>query len=138
MSVSEALVALIEQEINKQVNAKITKYIEYVSRRYDVSLKLLLQDLECIDTLPVLEEKSTDGQCIGMRSGNKRCKLRGQYGGYCRWHQDQKKRKSEPVMSNVCQPVLEHNHCIPPLFSADCPACQKSSSAPQKKLLIDL
>lgn len=136
MGVSDALVTLIEQEINKQVNAKITKYIEYVSRRYDVSLKLLLQDLECIDNLPAVCEPVSETQCIGMRSGNKRCKLRGQYGGYCRWHQDQKKRK-EPMVT-TCQPVVEHNHSIPPLFSANCPACQKTSSIPEKKLLIEL
>lgn len=136
MGVSDALVALLEQEINKQVNAKITKYIEYVSRRYDVSLKLLLRDLECIDNLPTVSEPVSECQCIGMRSGNKRCKLRGQFGGYCRWHQDQKKRK-EPV-STLCQPVVEHNHSIPPLFSAECPACQKTSSTPQKKLLIEM
>lgn len=135
MGVSDALVALIEQEISKQVNVKITKYIEYVSRRYDVSLKLLLQDLACIDNLPTVTEPVTDGQCIGMRSGNKRCKLRGQCGGYCRWHLDQKKKE---LAVFPCQPVVEHNHSIPPLFSATCPACQKTSSIPQKKLLIEM
>ena len=146
MGLSEATVAqlfvLLDQEIKKQVNAKITKYVEYVSKRYDISLRLLLQDLESIDDLVVEKNNGScsEGQCLGMRTGNQRCKLKGRFGGYCRWHQDQKKRKtivvSEKPKEDEEKP-LEHNHTIPPLFSANCPACQRTSSKP-KKLLIDM
>lgn len=146
MGLSETTVAqmfvLLDQEVKKQVNIKITKYVEYVSKRYDISLRLLLQDLESIDDLVVESDASSGspGQCMGMRTGNNRCKLKGRFGGYCRWHQDQKKRPTVVVCEKPSEDEdkpLEHNHTIPPLFSINCPACQRSSSKP-KKLLIDM
>lgn len=151
MPISESTVAqlflLVDEEVKKQVNQKITKYIDYVSKKYDISLNLLLRDLGNIDNLQIPESpsrSSMDGQCMGVRSGNTRCKLKGRFGGYCRWHQDQKKSISRPTsghdLSNiVCKPVVEHTHTLPPLYMKGCPACDGMKKQPStEKLLIDM
>jgi hypothetical protein len=150
MGISETTVArmfaLVDEEITKQLNQKMNKYIEYVSKRYDIPMRLLLQDLGNIDNLIIPESPSGsrgDGLCLGMRTGNQRCKLKGRFGGYCRWHQDQKKDKifsrSNSNLDMICRPAVEHTHTLPPLYMKGCPACDGVKKVPsQQKLLIDM
>ena len=140
MGLSEAAIAqianVVEQEIQKQVNKKIAKFVEYIAKRHDVSLKLLLEDLGNIDNLEIPGPPLRDNQCIGVRSSGVRCKARCWKGGngYCKWHMDQKK-PSLPVRSpSTTRLAVEHTHTLPPLYMAGCPACERSSS----KLLIDM
>ena len=149
MGISETTVArmfaLVDEEITKQLNQKMNKYIEYVSKRYEIPMRLLLQDLGNIDNLVVPESPSasrgSDGLCLGMRTGNHRCKLKGKFGGYCRWHQDQKKTfaRTESSQEMICRPVVEHTHTLPPLYMKGCPACDGVKKVPsQQKLLIEM
>ena len=89
----KAISALLEQEVEKRLNERVTKYIDYVSKTYDVSMKLLLRDWKDIDGLEVkvqTEEKVKSGQCCAINSINqKRCSFKGKFGGYCSKHRDQ-------------------------------------------------
>ena len=136
----KAISALLEQEVEKRMNERVTKYIDYVSKTYDVSMKLLLRDWKDIDGLEVkvqTEEKVKSGQCCGINSVNqKRCSFKGKFGGYCSKHRDQK--PSIPVIkTSNSSGNLQHNHTIPPMFSKECPACQKKNGSKQN-LLIEI
>ena len=128
------IVSLIDQEVKRKVNSKITKYIEKISVRHGIPLKLLLEDL--ISVRPDDENTSNADReiCLGVSKNGKRCKRPGGKNGYCWWHSDQKKIEK----LSVCQPVpqVKHTHTMPPLFLAGCPACE-SKRQPQN-LLIDM
>ena len=140
MGLSDAAIVqisqVVEQEIQKQVTQKINKFVEYIARRHDVSLRLLLEDLGNIDSLEIPGPPLRDNQCIGVRTNGNRCKMRCWKGGngYCKWHLDQKK-PSLPVRSpSSTRLTIEHTHTLPPLFMAGCPACERKGS----KMLIDM
>lgn len=140
MGLSEAAIAqianVVEQEIQKQVNKKIAKFVEYIAKRHDVSLKLLLEDLGNIDNLEIPGPPLRDNQCIGVRTNGSRCKAKCWKGGngYCKWHMDQKKPVLQLRSPSTTRLAIEHTHTLPPLYMAGCPACERSSS----KLLIDM
>lgn len=141
MGISEGTIAQIfqavEQEVKKQVEARLTKYAEYISKRHDISLGLLIEDIRNMHEDPQKFEEPTNGnQCMGVRSGGKRCKRPGGKNGYCAWHIGQKKPVIKTTSTeNFCRPVIQHTHSLPPLFMAGCPACERSE--PQK-LLIEM
>jgi hypothetical protein len=117
------------------VNNKITKYIEKISRRHSIPLRLLLEDLTTPDNEPETPEKGN--QCLGVVKGGKRCKRTGKQGGYCWFHADQKKIKQAAVCPPCPSvPQVKHTHSLPPLFLAGCPACERNNQ-PQN-LLIDM
>jgi len=141
-SVFQKISDLVTDEINKGVNEKLTKYAEFVSRRYDISLNLLLDDMRNIDILEIPKSEHAEGiagQCLGTKTTGKRCKLKGKHNGYCRWHKEQKPQR---VPSRTCLSdavTLQHNHTLPPLFKAGCPACERSNTnTHHQKLLIDI
>lgn len=140
----EALTQLFEEEVDKKVNEKITKYVEYISKNYDISMRLLLRDLQNIDeltsnTIPSTGV-STPGQCLGInKSTGKRCKYKTKHPhGYCNKHAEQVPKKPISVINNTkAVEIIEHNHTIPPMFSKDCPACNKKNGS-RENLLIDI
>lgn len=140
----EQIEEIISGLVSKAVNEKLTKYIEYVSREYDISQRLLLQDLENIDNLSLNSPRDVpeikDGQCKGFTQHNKRCSRKSKKGGYCMLHLHQKKevRPAFPSNSNIAS--LVHTHSFSEcLFKVGCPACEKSKRVPSKEnLLIDL
>jgi len=131
MSLMEQIQALINQEVQKQVNDMLTAYAENISKSYKIPLALLLRDI------PVSGEKNSSGQgqghgpcagpnmCLGLKKGNIRCKMSGKYEGYCRHHYSQKQKLQPVKILNTVQ----HNHGIPPFFQENCPAC---CSVPKK------
>lgn len=132
----EQINKLINQEIDKQVQARITTFIEHISRTYDISMKVLLRDLTS-----ALEEKNEEVQpgfvqCLGVNQSNrKRCKFGAGPTGYCKKHRDQ--YRPPPSPSKVCT-VIEHTHTMPPLFDPNCPVCVKKDNKPKDKLLITI
>jgi hypothetical protein len=130
MSLLEKLQALVDAEVQRQ----IMKYAQVISKKHDISLKLLLQDIpNTVDT----GNSSNTGQCMGITSKKTQCKSSGKNGGYCMRHVDQKKKApirvdSEPMKS----PHIGHTmkDC---LFLAGCPACERSRGSSQN-LLIDI
>ena len=125
---SEAILKAIEDEITNQVNAKLSKYIEQVSRRHGISLKLLLEDVAVLKDMK-------DAQCKGVVKGGTRCKRRGAHDGYCGWHRNQKK-EPKVIPPAAVENVVKHTHPVgKPMFLKGCPACERPN--PQK-LLIDM
>lgn len=124
----------LEKEVNKQVESRLTKYIEYVSQTYDVSLKLLLRDFQNLDELNTTSIPKP-GICMGIKVNGGRCSRRAINKGYCKTHQNQipvKTVKKEIEMKEM----VKHTHTFPPMYDPDCPACNKTES--KKKLLIEL
>jgi hypothetical protein len=127
---SEAILKAIEDEIANQVNAKLSKYIERVSKRHGIPLKLLLEDVAVLKDVK-------DTQCKGVVKGGTRCKRRGAHDGYCGWHLSQKKQQKVVTPAPVDN-VVRHTHPVgKPLFLKGCPACERTSSNKQN-LLIDM
>ena len=140
----EQIEEIISGLVSKAVNEKLTKYIEYISREYDISQRLLLQDLENIDSLSLNSPKDMpeikDGQCKGFTQNKKRCTRKGKKDGYCIIHFHQKKEVRPTIQTNPNIVSLVHNHSFSDcLFKVGCPACEKSKRVPSKEnLLIDL
>jgi hypothetical protein len=136
---------IIEIEIQKALNEKLTKYAEYVSSRYDISLRLLMQDLENLDNLVLQSPRNSmdlnDGKCKGIKTTGKRCTFAPKSYGYCTRHIDQRKIERPTVPPPTTTTVtITHNHSFSEcLFKVGCPACEKSKRPSSKEnLLIDL
>ena len=130
----EAINKLIEAEIEKQVQEKMTTFIEYFSRTYDVPMKVLLRDYQKAAGTPDIKSL----QCLGVNSGNKkRCKMCAGPNGYCKKHLDQYRPPVRPTSTQSVTSV-KHTHTIPPLFRSDCPACIKNKNKPKENTLIDI
>ena len=131
----ENIIEIVEREVNKMVNVKLTKYAEHISNTYGLSLSVLLQDLHSLENLEVEKTATTapTEQCLGITKSKKRCKRRGKKGGYCESHINQK-----PIIRvQSKEKMIEHTHTLPPMFLAGCPACMKTRETKKKKLLID-
>ena len=112
----------IESLINDEVARKLAGYLTHISRTYDISLNVLVQDLE-------RSTASTSNRCLGKTNKGTQCTRQSKYNGYCKLHE---------VIPTVSRPVIStvgHNHGIPPLYRADCPACNTNKVT--EKLLID-
>ena len=135
MSLLEKLQELIEVEVQKQ----ISRYAQIISKKHDISLKLLLQDIPKSgieeQEVEIEIEPGKKGQCLGVTATKKRCKFSGKHGGYCSRHQDQKK-VIKKVESN-CDFTTKHvGHTITDcLFLAGCPACEKTKGSRQNLLI---
>jgi len=144
-SAASRISEMVETEIQKALNEKLTKYVEYVSQRYDISLTLLMHDLENLDNLslssPIEFTDLKDGKCKGVKPCGKRCGFRAKQSGYCNRHLDQKRVERPPITPSQPIPnMVAHNHSFSEcLFKIDCPACEKSKRVSSKEnLLIDL
>ena len=150
MSAINQIAELIQKEVRSEVDKKLTKHLEYISRKWNISLRLLLQDSINIEDgkLTVEESQSEsgsyDGQCLGIKgTDRKRCTFTGKYDGYCKRHRDQRKverpcnSQSSPKNTTI---ILEHTHTFQEcLFKKGCPACEKSKRIPSSEnLLIDM
>lgn len=136
----EEIEKLIEKEVNVRVSSKLTAFLEYVSQAYDVSLNMLLKDLNNIDSLEVEETFSEENRCSGLTAKGKRCPFKGKFNGYCKKHKrEERPRQREVAPSYQCQPIerVTHNHSIPPMYKEDCPAC-KSFKTTAPDLLIEM
>jgi hypothetical protein len=132
MSLSQQIEDLIEQEVSRRVNEALSKYADMISKSYKIPLSLLLRDIP-----EGVSEISTTTTCLGVRAGNKRCKMNGKYEGYCRHHFMQH-QKTQPV--KIHHGEVQHTHGIPPLFQDGCPACIAKAPPKQevaRKPLID-
>jgi len=140
--VMEEIQTLIEKEIERRVQEKLTTFIELVSKTYDISMKVLLRDLgKKASNNP--EFVGCGDMCMGVTAKGKRCTFGATHQGYCKKHLYQKKpERPRPIRAQSeepSEPVLKHNHTIPPLFCPTCPACkQDRENKPMQKLLIDM
>jgi hypothetical protein len=127
----EAQIAkLIEQEVERRLEERITKVLEHISKTYDVSMKQLLRDTSTL--------KVDDKTCLGLTSKKTRCKLKQHQNGYCKHHQDQRPRQiqqSQSVSDMTTSVKSQHNHPSSILWKDGCPGCKKK---PVKPLMIEI
>lgn len=128
----EAQIAkLIEEEVERRLEDRLTKVLEHISKTYDVSMKQLLRDTSTLQ----VDEKT----CMGLTTKKTRCKLKQHQNGYCKHHQDQRPRQihqaPQPV-SDMSTMKSQHNHPGTVLWKEGCPACNKKKAS--KPLMIDI
>ena len=128
-SLTDKIEELIEQEVKKQVQEALSNYADMISKSYKIPLSLLLRD---IPNVVPREADVTSTTCLGLRAGNKRCKMNGKYEGYCRHHFVQK-QKTQPIM--ITQGEVRHTHGFPPMYQEGCPACAPRPIEPKKPLI---
>lgn len=126
----EAQIAkLIEDEVERRLEERLTKVLEHISKTYDVSMKQLLKDTSTL--------KVDDKTCMGLTSKKTRCKLKQHQHGYCKHHQDQRPRQIQQSVSvsDMSAVKSQHNHAGSILWKDGCPGCKKK---PVKPLMIDI
>jgi len=106
--------SLLEDEVQRRVDATLTPLLEYISRTYDISLKQLMSDVGRVNEKPIVTG------CQGLAKRGKRCNNRAKPNGFCHMHQDQ-------VPKRVERKVEQHTHSLPPLFLAGCPVCDRTA-----------
>jgi len=132
----EKLQELVEAEVQRQ----LAKYAQVISKKHDISLKLLLQDIPTYNNETSVSDTAKPGQCLGITAAKHQCKSSGKHGGgYCKRHVDQKKKVSLPKVPSTGDVHVGHTikECM---FLAGCPACEKSRTrgTSQQNLLIDI
>jgi hypothetical protein len=132
-----SLIEKIQELVESEVQRRLMKYAQVISKKHDISLKLLLQDL---GTDNVGTEETKTGQCLGITARKTQCKTSGKNGGYCARHLTQKKEPPKKVPEVVPSEENKNKHvghtmkeCM---FLAGCPACEKTRG-PSQNLLID-
>ena len=120
---------MIEEEVERRLEERLTKVLEHISKTYDVSMKQLLKDTSTL--------KVDDKTCMGLTSKKTRCKLKQHQHGYCKHHQDQRPRQIQQStsVSDMSAVKSQHNHPGSILWKDGCPGCKKK---PVKPLLIDI
>jgi len=141
MGLSELVVAqvfkAVEDELTKQVNYKMSKFADLISKRHGIPLKLLLEDMRTTNAMNSCS--SEHDVCMGIVKGGTRCKRRGIHDGFCGWHLNQNKTTQiEPPTHTPVVEKITHTHPVgKPLFLVGCPACARQQQ-PQEKLLIGI
>jgi hypothetical protein len=135
----ERLQKLIEDEVRHQVN----NYAQIIANRHDISLKLLLRDVDLLFTDP-----GCSNRCRGITTKKTQCLATGKHGGYCSRHQLQKKPPliTGKVVTEAKTTGVQPEENIPPhhvghslqetLYLPGCPACEQLHKRP--KLMIAL
>jgi hypothetical protein len=118
----EHVLKILEDEVEKRVNERMSQMLEKISRTYDISMRQLLRDVSVID-------RTQSSTCRGVTAKGKQCRHAAKENGYCHQHVKQK-----PVQRALAPPApiipssvrtIEHTHTLPPLFLAGCPACAR-------------
>lgn len=114
MSLSRDIEKLIEEEVERRLNAKLEPLIQYISKEFDISQSMITK---CIST--IVDVNITT--CLGFsKRTHKRCKNSAKQNGFCRIHQEQYKADKE----KTDELSVQHTHTLPPFFLKGCPACE--------------
>jgi hypothetical protein len=117
-AINEHIYEMVEDEVSKYTEYKLSMTLENVSKTHGIPLDLLLRDVP---------ETNKSGGCKGTKTtveGTKRCSFRAVHEGYCRYHKaqgDRIKRRHLPS-KNL------HNHGPDQMYVSGCPGCEKSNS----------
>jgi hypothetical protein len=145
MNFNAVLLEKLKDLVNEEVQIQLSHFAQIVSKRHDISLKLLLQDIQSfqngtLDTID-LEAPKKSGQCLGLTKTGNQCKFLGKKGGYCTKHVDQKKKVLVPVATVAETPreeVVHVGHTLQEkMFLKGCPACENMKKKSTQNLLID-
>ena len=137
----EAILEKLQEFIEDEIQKKLLKYAQVISKKHDISLKLLIQDIpnKSDELSETGDEPKKSGQCLGITAKKLMCKSSGKHGGYCMRHKDQKKI-SLPKVESVDDINKHVGHTIKEcMFLAGCPACERSRiNSSRQNLLIDI
>lgn len=122
MGLSDSLKNVIEEEIEREVNERVTKVLEMISKTYNIKYARLLKDYSMMD--------KTQSMCCGTTKAGKRCNKPAKIDGYCSIHKSQKPDVRVVTRSASSPPKVVHTHTIPPLFMSGCPACEQTRKKP--------
>lgn len=123
MVLSTVIEKALEEEINREVNERVTKVLEMISKTYNIKYARLLKDYASMET--------SQSTCCGMTKAGKRCQRSAKIDGYCKAHVSQKPDVRVTRSASVSSPPkIVHTHTIPPLFMSGCPACENIRSKP--------
>lgn len=109
----EQIEKLIEEEVERRVNARIEPLLQYIAEKWDISQTHVSK---CVSEMTSIKVTT----CLGVsKKTHKKCKNNAKENGYCHIHYDQApKKKDRPQESE-----LVHTHTLPPFFLKGCPAC---------------
>jgi hypothetical protein len=120
----EHVLKILEDEVEKRVNERMSQMLEKISRTYDISMRQLLRDVSVID-------QTQSSTCRGVTAKGKQCRHAAKENGYC--HQHVKQKPVQRVVTTQAAPIIPptvatvaHTHTLPPLFLAGCPACART------------
>lgn len=135
MSLLEKFQELVDAEVQKQ----LMNYAQVISKRHDISLKLLLRDIPLASGTPATDEPISDGnRCLGVTGRGIQCTFTGKFCGYCKRHVSQRKERPKTVESPTAEKNPHVGHTMMDcLFLPGCPACEKTRGSRQN-LLIDI
>lgn len=128
---------MIEEEVTRRLNEKLTNFVQYVSSTYEISLKILLRDVAnlertCGECQPSTSQAGRN--CIGITAKGTRCTHVAKTGDYCGKHRSQMPKTKTKVLVSPPSNAKKHTHDMSTLFMKGCPACDSS----QHKLLIEI
>lgn len=131
-----SLIEKIQELIDSEVKTQLMKYAQVISKKHDISLKLLLQDIHSHGEL-CLDAPAKKCQCLGITAKKTQCTFLARHHGYCTKHMSQRK-----IVHKEVDEVVEKNphvgHTMKDcMFLAGCPACEKARK-PFQNLLIDI
>ena len=123
----QQILQLIEAEVERRVQERMTTALEKIGRTFDISLQQLLRTAN--------ETTVNTGNrhvCNGVTANKQKCTRHVKDGGgYCHWHV---KQKPVPLMTasrsqlSLLAPNAVHTHTLPPMFLAGCPACERGKN----------
>jgi|TARA_B110000238_G_scaffold135697_1_gene146104 hypothetical protein len=116
---TERITKLVDDELEDRVSLIINDYAMKISKKYGISLDLLLRDIP---------ESYTSMTCKGTKSNGQRCGFKAGSNGYCRHH----KVQGERICQRIFATTSNHNHGPETMFVKGCPGCESSNE------LIDL
>jgi len=114
MDITQQIKDLIETEVERRVNERVSSFAEVISKKYHIPLRSILLDSNI--------NVKGNGTCLGTKPDGKRCKVSGKYNGYCKRHMEQFKPLKRVVSA---ENIVKHTHPIMnPIFLKGCPACE--------------
>ncbi len=112
------ITTVIETEVERRVNERVTSLLEYMSETCDIPLSVLTK-------LMLRVEKKQQLTCLATNKKNsRRCRNSPKENGYCHLHQNRYVPKTPPPAPKKSVPTA-HTHTLPPLYMAGCPACER-------------
>lgn len=137
---NDMMISYMNDAINTAIQHKLSDFAKLVSKRHDISLKLLLQDIQNFqdeETMDLDVEPIKKGQCMGLTTRNTQCKASGKHGGFCKRHVNQKQKKTIVKEKDKTEVVHVGHSLKERMFLKGCPACEKMKTNSSQNLLIE-
>jgi hypothetical protein len=117
-AINEHMYEMVEDEVSRYTEYKLSMTLENVSKTHGIPLDLLLRDVA---------ETNKSGGCKGTKTtieGTKRCSFRAVHDGYCRYH----KAQGERIKRRHLPSKNLHTHGPEQMNVSGCPGCENSNS----------